>query len=90
MNDLLIKYFTQKTTFLDEIVTTHRLQLKDIANVTSIRMLFEWSNKVLYIRQGQDKKIFLNLFELMALENLATIVTVVIEQMFGKQGFIGA
>jgi hypothetical protein len=44
----------------------------------------------LYIRQGQDKKIFLNLFELMALENLATIVTVVIEQMFGKQGFIGA
>jgi hypothetical protein len=26
----------------------------------------------------------------MALENLATIVTIVIEQMFGKQGFNGS
>jgi hypothetical protein len=44
----------------------------------------------LYIWQGQDKKFVLNLFELTALENLATIVTTIIEQMFGKKGFIGA
>jgi hypothetical protein len=50
-------------------------------------MLFEWNNKVLYIRQGEDKKFVLNLFELTALENL---VTIVIEQMFGKKGFNGS
>lgn len=90
MNDLLTKYFTHETTFFDEIVMTLRLQLKDIVNVTSTQMLLEWSNKVLYIWQGQDKKFVLNLFELTALENLATIVTTIIEQMFGKKGFIGA
>lgn len=52
--------------------------------------MFEWNNKVVYIWQAQDNEFVLNLLELMAFENLTTIVTIVIKQMLNKEGFTNA
>jgi hypothetical protein len=82
--DLLIRYLTLEATFLDNILATLRFQLKDVINVTSIWMMLRWNNKVAYIRQVQHYEFVLNLFELMAFENLATIIIIVIEYMLGK------
>jgi hypothetical protein len=41
-------------------------------------MMLEQNNKVVYIWRGQNNDFFLNLFELMAFENLTTIVTTII------------
>ncbi len=69
---------------------TLRLKLKDVVNVTSTRTMLEQNNKVLYIWRAQNNEFVLNLFESMAFENLTTIVTTTIEQMFNKEGFINA
>jgi hypothetical protein len=66
------------------------LQLKVVVNVTSTRMMFKWSNKVTYIQPAQNNEFVLNFFEVVALENLTTFVIVVIEQLFGKEGFTSA
>jgi hypothetical protein len=46
---LLTSYLARETTFLDEIVTILRLQLKDIVLVTCTQTIFKQSNKVAYI-----------------------------------------
>jgi hypothetical protein len=44
--DLLIKYLAWEATFLDKIITTFGLQLKDVVNVTSTRIVLKQSKKV--------------------------------------------
>jgi hypothetical protein len=67
--DFLTSYLAWETTFVDEIVTILRLQLKDIVIVTSIQTILKQNNKVAYIRQTQDNEFVLNFFKLMALKN---------------------
>jgi hypothetical protein len=69
---------------------TSIFQLKDIVNVTSTWVMFERGNKVAHIRWAQHNEFVLNFFELIALENLAIVIIVVIEQMLCKEGFAGA
>jgi hypothetical protein len=87
--DFLTSYLAWETTFVDEIVTILRLQLKDIVIVTSIQTMLKQSNKVAYLRRTQDNEFVLNFFKLIALKNLTTIITIVNEQMLSKEGFIG-
>jgi predicted ATP-dependent serine protease len=87
--NLLTSYLAWEKTFVDEIVTILRLQLKDIVIVTSIQTMLKQSNKVAYIQRTQNNEFVLNFFKLMALKNLTTIITIVNEQMLGKEGFIG-
>jgi hypothetical protein len=42
-------------------------------------MMFEWCNKVLNIRQVQNKEFFLNLFKLITFEKFKAIIAIVIE-----------
>jgi hypothetical protein len=45
--------------------------------------MFEQCNKVLNIWQAQDKEFVFTLIELIAIEKLEIVVTIVNEQMFG-------
>jgi hypothetical protein len=52
-------------------------------------MMLERGNKVAHIQRIQHNEFVLNFFEQMNLENLTTIVIIVIEQMLCKEGFVG-
>jgi hypothetical protein len=48
----LTRYLAWEITFLDKIVTTLGLQLKDVVNVTSTPIVLKQSNKVAYMRRA--------------------------------------
>ncbi len=55
---------------------------KDVVNVASLWMMFEWSNKVTNIWRVQFNEFVLDVFQLFALQKFHVVAIVIIEQMF--------
>jgi hypothetical protein len=75
---LLSKNLSKEATFLDVIISTLRLQFKDVINVTTTWIMFEKNNKVMNIGRAQSTNLVLDLLQLLTFEKLHfTIATII-------------
>jgi hypothetical protein len=78
---LLFKNLSKEATFLDDVISTLRLQFKDVINVTTTSMMLQRSNEVMNVGRAQSTKLVLNLLQLLTFEKLHFTITTIIKHM---------
>jgi hypothetical protein len=76
---LFSKNLSKEVTFLDVIISTLRLQFKDVINVTTTWTMFEKNNKITNVRRAQFTKLVLDLLQLFTFEKLHFTIATIIE-----------
>jgi hypothetical protein len=78
--NIFCQELSKEVEFLDVVISTFRLQFKDVINVITAWMMFERNNKINIMNVGrvQVTKLVLDLFQLFTFDKLHfTIITII-------------